>query len=83
MYCASRWPTSASAGRPTGSPRYECCWRDPITSRERSKTFRRKADAERQAKLVEADTIRGVAVPTPADGNLGVATIVERFIRRP
>jgi integrase len=63
-----------------GSPRYECCWRDRATNRERSKTFRRKADAERQAKLVEADTIRGVAVPTPADGNRRVADVVARWL---
>jgi integrase len=62
-----------------GSPRYECCWRDRATNRERSKTFRRKADAERQAKLVEADTIRGVAIPTPADGNRRVADVVARW----
>jgi integrase len=62
-----------------GTPRYECCWRDRATNRERSKTFRRKADAERQAKLVEADTIRGVAIPTPADGNRRVAGVVERW----
>ena len=49
-----------------GTPRYECCWRDRATNQERSKTFRRKADAERQAKLVEADSLRGVAVPSPS-----------------
>jgi integrase len=63
-----------------GTPRYECCWRDRATNRERSKTFRRKADAERQAKLVEADTIRGVAVPTPSDGNRRVADVVARWL---
>ena len=74
------WPTSAGGVASDGSPRYECCWRDPATHRERSKTFRRKADAERHATLVEADTIRGVTVPTPADGNRRVGDVVSRWL---
>jgi integrase len=63
-----------------GSRRYECCWRDPVTNRERSKTFRRRSDAEQHAKLVEADLLRGVSVPTPADGSRRVGDVVERWL---
>lgn len=62
-----------------GSRRYECCWRDPVTNRERSKTFLRRMDADRFAKLVEADLLRGVNVPTPVDGRRTVEEMVERW----
>jgi integrase len=62
-----------------GSRRYECCWRDPVSNRERSKTFRRRADADHFAKLVDADLVRGVQVPRPSDGRRSVAAVVERW----
>src|SRR4051794_18420564 len=62
-----------------GSKRYECCWRDPITNQERSRSFRRRVDADQFGKLVDADVLRGVAVPRPLDGRRTVAEVVERW----
>lgn len=62
-----------------GSKRYECCWRDPVTNRERSKTFRRRVDADQFVKLVDADVLRGINVPTPVDGRRTVEDVVERW----
>ncbi|MBV9041683.1 MAG: site-specific integrase [Acidimicrobiia bacterium] len=62
-----------------GSKRYECCWRDAITRQERSKSFARKVDAENFGKLVDADLLRGLAVPAPADGLKTVAQVVGRW----
>lgn len=62
-----------------GSKRYECCWRDAITRQERSKSFLRKADAENFGKLVDADMLRGLAVPAPADGLKTVDQVVCRW----
>ena len=63
-----------------GSKRYETCWRDPVTNKERSKTFTRRADADHFATLVEGDLARGVKVPRPADGRRTVAAVVERWL---
>jgi hypothetical protein len=51
-----------------------------VTNRERSKTFRRRRDAEQHAKLVRADLVRGVSVPARADGTRRVAEVVERWL---
>ncbi len=51
-----------------------------MTNQERSKTFRRRRDAEHHAKLVQADLVRGVSVPAPADGTRRVGDVVERWL---
>jgi hypothetical protein len=51
-----------------------------VTNPERSKTFRRRRDAEHHAKLVQADLVRGVSVPAPADGSRRVGDVVERWL---
>lgn len=50
-----------------------------MTNRERSKTFRRRVDADQFVKLVDADVLRGFNVPTPVDGRRTVEDVVERW----
>ena len=48
-----------------GSPRYVVNYRDPA-NRQRRKSFRRKAEAERFRNLVEADKARGTYLDVDA-----------------
>jgi integrase len=57
---------SISSGRASdGSPRYVVNYRDP-TNRQRRKSFRRKAEAERFRNAVEADKARGTYLDVDA-----------------
>lgn len=69
----------ASVGRRTdGSPGYQVRYRDP-DGRQRAKAFRRKADADRFAAVVEADKLRGAYVD-PTAGRIKLRDFAEQWL---